>query len=302
MLYTKRTSNLFVMKPVSHAGIILIVYVVLTMSCSKDSEPAPPEKKPTVQLITSAALGAYLTDTLGSTLYYFSNDFNGQSNCAGGCLAVWPIYYAGDNLMQTSLVTGLDIADFGTITTPAGKQTTYKTWPLYYYAPVAGGANVREAPGETKGEAVGNVWFVAKPDYSIMLVNAQLTGNDGKTYKSDYTEGTGKTLYFSDPKGITLYGFAIDSFNINKFTKADFSNNPVWPIYETDKVVVPSILDKALFTAITVFGKKQLTYKGWPIYYFGADNMQRGLNKGVSVPKPGIWPVMVKDAAEAPKP
>ena len=302
MLYTKRTSNLFVMKPVSHAGIILIVYVVLTMSCSKDSEPAPPEKKPTVQLITSAALGAYLTDTLGSTLYYFSNDFNGQSNCAGGCLAVWPIYYAGDNLTQAGLVTGLDIADFGTITTPAGKQTTYKTWPLYYYAPVAGGANVREAPGETKGEAVGNVWFVAKPDYSIMLVNAQLTGNDGKTYKSDYTEGTGKTLYFSDPKGITLYGFAIDSFNINKFTKADFSNNPVWPIYETDKVVVPSILDKALFTAITVFGKKQLTYKGWPIYYFGADNMQRGLNKGASVPKPGIWPVMVKDAAEAPKP
>lgn len=135
-----------------------------------------------------------------------------------------------------------------------------------------------------------------------MLVNAQLTGNDGKMYKSDYTEGTGKTLYFSDAKGVALYGFAIDSFNINKFTKADFSNNPVWPIYETDKVVVPSILDKALFTAITVFGKKQLTYKGWPIYYFGADNMQRGLNKGVSVPKPGIWPVMVKGAPEAPKP
>lgn len=302
MLYTKRASNLFVMKPVSRAGMILFACVVLTASCSKDSEPTPPEKKPAVQLATSAALGSYLTDTLGSTLYYFSNDYNGQSNCAGGCLALWPIYYAGDNLAQASLVSGLDIADFGTITTPAGKQTTYKTWPLYYYAPVVGGANVREAPGETKGEAFGNVWFVAKPDYSIMLVNAQLTGNDGKTYKSDYTEGTGKTLYFSDPNGITLYGFAIDSFNINKFTKADFSNNPVWPIYETDQVVVPSILDKTLFTAIDVFGKKQLTYKGWPMYYFGADNMQRGLNKGVSVPTPGVWPVMVKDAPEAPKP
>lgn len=150
MLYTKRTSNLFVMKPVSRAGMILIVCVVLTMSCSKDSEPVPPEKKPAVQLATNAALGAYLTDTLGNTLYYFSNDFNGQSNCAGGCLAVWPIYYAGDNLAQASLVTGLDIADFGTITTPAGKQTTYKTWPLYYYAPVVGGANVREAQAKQK--------------------------------------------------------------------------------------------------------------------------------------------------------
>ena len=65
---------------------------------------------------------------------------------------------------------------------------------------------------------------------------------------------------------------------------------------------MPSILDKALFTSIDVFGKKQLTYKGWPMYYFGADNMQRGLNMGVSVPTPGVWPVMVKDAPEAPKP
>ena len=301
MLYTKRASNLFVVKPVSRA-MIVIACIVLAISCSKDSEPVPPEKKPTVQLANSAALGSYLTDTLGNTLYYFSNDFNGQSNCAGGCLALWPIYYAGDNLTQASLVSGLDIADFGTITTPAGKQTTYKTWPLYYYAPVVCSANVREAPGETKGEAFGNVWCVAKPDYSIMLVNAQLTGKDGIMYKSDYTEGTGKPLYFSDPKGVTLYGFAVDSFNINKFTKADFSNNPVWPIYETDQVIVPSILDKALFTSIDVFGKKQLTYKGWPMYYFGADNMQRGLNMGVSVPTPGVWPVMVKDAPEAPKP
>ena len=135
MLYTKRASNLFVVKPVSRA-MIVIACIVLAISCSKDSEPVPPEKKPTVQLANSAALGSYLTDTLGNTLYYFSNDFNGQSNCAGGCLALWPIYYAGDNLTQASLVSGLDIADFGTITTPAGKQTTYKTWPLYYYAPV----------------------------------------------------------------------------------------------------------------------------------------------------------------------
>lgn len=301
MFYTKRASNFFGLKPVSHA-MIVIACTVFTISCSKDSEPAPPEKKPTILLGNSGTLGSYLTDTLGNTLYYFSNDFDGQSNCAGGCLALWPIYYAGDNLTQASLASGLDIADFGSITTPAGKQTTYKTWPLYYYAPAVGGANVREAPGETKGEAFNNVWFVAKPDYSIMLVNAQLTGNDGKMYKSDYTEGTGKTLYFSDPKGVTLYGFAVDSFNVNKFTKADFSNNTVWPIYETEDVVVPSILDKTLFTAIDVFGRKQLTYKGWPLYYFGADDMQRGLNKGVSVPTPGVWPVMVKDAPEAPKP
>ncbi|MDQ6815552.1 MAG: hypothetical protein M3040_17620, partial [Bacteroidota bacterium] len=88
-----------------------------------------------------------------------------------------------------------------------------------------------------------------------MQVNGQLIGNNGKSYKGDYTEGTGKTLYFSDPRGITLYAFSPDSFNINKYTKPDFSNNTTWPIYGNSKVVVPSTLDKSLFGTTTVYGK-----------------------------------------------
>lgn len=280
---------------------IVFACILLAPACTHD-KITPPASQPSVQLKSSATLGTYLTDSLGYSLYYFSNDFDGNSNCTGGCLDVWPIYFAGENLTQSKLSNGLDIADFGTITTASGaKQTTYKTWPLYYYAPKVNGTNTRENPGETKGEAVGTVWYVAKPDYSIMLVNAQLVGNNGKNYKSDYTEGTSKTLYFSDAKGVTLYGFKPDSFNINKYTKADFSNNATWPIYETDKVVVPSILDKTLFGTTNVFGKTQLTYKGWPLYYFGPDAMKRGFNKGVSVPSPGVWPVMVKEAPTAPK-
>ncbi|MGI8635373.1 MAG: hypothetical protein ACR2KZ_08215 [Segetibacter sp.] len=44
-----------------------------------------------------------------------------------------------------------------------------------------------------------------------------------------------------------------------------------------------------------------MTYKGWPMYYFGADSMKRGLNKGVSVPAPGVWPAIMKDVAPAKK-
>lgn len=280
-------------------------FLIITLcigACSKDSTPPPSEKKPAILLATHATLGSHLTDTLGNTLYYFSNDYNGQNNCSGGCAALWPIYYAG-TITQESLGVGLDIADFTTITTTSGvKQTAYKSWPLYYYAPAVSGSNVKENPGEVKGEGFNNVWYVAKPDYTVMLVNAQLTGDDGKKYKSDYTEGEGKTLYFSDAKGVTLYTFAKDSANVNKFTKADFSNNSIWPIYETDKIVVPSTLDKALFGSITVFGKKQLTYKQWPLYFFGADNMERGLNKGITFPALKVWPVVVKDAAAAPTP
>lgn len=283
---------------------IAIAGIVTFSACggNDNNNPDQPAPKPVVQLTSSATLGNHITDVDGNSLYYFSNDFNGANNCSGGCAAVWPVYYAGDNLAQAALGTGLDIKDFSTITTDGKKQTTYKGWPLYYYAPNVNGANVREAAGKTDGEGVGNIWFVAKPDYSIQLVNAQLVGTDGKNYLADHTEGVGKTLYFSDGKGLTLYAFSNDKFNVNNFTKPDFSNNAVWPIYETDQIVVPSILDKTLFGSITVAGKKQLTYKGWPLYYFGQDAGVRGANKGVSFPAPGVWPVVTKDVAAAPQP
>lgn len=292
------------MKQINCASILktLILSFLLTsalLACKKDQKQAP-QPQPVVQLSTHATLGSYLSDKDGNTLYYFANDPNGTSTCSGGCLAVWPIFYAGDNFTAGLLPTGLDFADFGVTTTNGQKQTTYKGWPLYYYAPAVAGVNTREAPGEIKGEGVGGVWFVGKPDYTINLVNAQLVGHDGKNYKSDLTEGVGKTVYFTDDRGRTLYAFSKDSAMKNKFTNATFSNNNVWPIYETDKIVVPSTLDKTLFGSTTVYGKKQLTYKGWPLYYFGQDGGQRGSNKGVSFPAPGIWPVVQKNAPSAP--
>ena len=76
-------------------------------------------------------------------------------------------------------------------------------------------------------------------------------------------------------------------------------------MYETNKVVVPSILDKTLFSSITIYGKTQLTYEGWPMYYYGSDvdavsGAFRGSNKGVSVPKPNVWPAFQKNSPAAP--
>lgn len=284
--------------------------IALFLSCSSDNgndNPTPaPESKIEVTLSTSATLGTYLSDKSGRTLYFFSTDANGQSSCTGGCEALWPAFFV-DNLTADKLSAGLTLTDFATITTPSGKkQLTFKGWPLYYYAPISeggayggSGTNTIEEAGKTNGEGFGGVWFVAKPDYSIMIVKSQLIGHDGNHYKSDYTVGDGLTTYFTDGKGLTLYTFKNDNFEKNNFTKADFSNNSVWPIYETDKIVVPSILDKTKFKVITVYGKSQLTYNGWPLYYFGQDASVRGSNKGISFPSPGVWPVPVKDILPA---
>ncbi len=233
-----------------------------------------------VNLSTNDTYGDILVDANGKTLYFFSMAADGNAMCIDGCLNNWPIFYA-HNL---ALGEGLDEDDFASIDRGNGvMQTTYKGWPLYYFA---GDKN----PGETKGEGVINKWFVAKPNYTIMLVDNQLTGLNNVNYKGDYTPGDEIIQYFTDDKGNTIYTRVNDSKNKNNFTKEDFSNNAAWPIYEEDDFVVPSKLDKQLFGTIDVFGKTQMTYKGWPLYFFGRDEM-RGDNKGVSIPNPGIWPV-----------
>ncbi len=278
--------------------VALAVFAATTffLSCSNDNETPTPEVKKEISLSTSTTLGSYLSDKDGRSLYFFSTDAKDQVTCTGGCELVWPPFYL-DNLSADKLGAGLTFSDFATITTASGKkQVTYKGWPLYYYAPSVNGTNTAEAAGKTTGDGVGGVWFIAKPDYSIMIVRSQLVGHDGENYKSDYTVGDGLTTYFTDAKGLTLYAFKFDNFNKNSYTEANFSNNAVWPIYETDKIVVPSVLDKSKFSVITVFGKSQLTYNGWPLYYFGQDASVRGSNKGISFPSPGVWPVLTKDS------
>jgi predicted lipoprotein with Yx(FWY)xxD motif len=43
-----------------------------------------------------------------------------------------------------------------------------------------------------------------------------------------------------------------------------------------------------LFASINLYGKHQLTYKGWPLYYFGGDTKIRGSTKGITIPTPGM--------------
>lgn len=246
---------------------------------------------PNILLSEDAELGLILTDAEGFTLYYFTKDaLPDTSLCTGNCVINWPLFY----VENVELGEGLDIADFGSIEHPeGGMQTTYKGWPLYYW-------KNDQNPGETTGEGVGNVWFVAKPDYSVMLMDGYLTGKDGVTYNSMYEPGEEMVQYFVDENGQSLYVFINDSYDQNNFTNEDFSNNSVWPIYEEELQSVPSTLDKSMFGSIEVYSRNQLTYNGWPLYYFGEDSL-RGDVTGVSVPSPGVWPVAVQGLEAAPE-
>ncbi|MGN7205799.1 COG4315 family predicted lipoprotein [Pedobacter sp. SAFR-022] len=266
-----------------------ILAIILVSSCSKNDGPDTPPggeppangKKIILKISANTTFGDILTDGNGRALYFFAPDVKGTSECIEGCEAVWPVFYADD----ATLPAGLTAADVATITRADGKkQTTYKGWPLYYYAQDA-------TSSEVKGDGIDDNWFVAKSNYAIMLGEAQLVGEDGKNYSADNKEGTGITRYLTDGAGRTLYAYAPDTFNKNNWTKDDLSNDAIWPIYGSSELVLPSVITENMVMEITSAGKKQLTFKGHPLYYYGPDT-KRGETKGVSVPAPGVWPVL----------
>jgi predicted lipoprotein with Yx(FWY)xxD motif len=107
----------------------------------------------TVMLGTSPTLGNYLTDAQGHTLYYFDKDEKGMSACSGACRQAWPFFYSPSIVVPT----GVNASDFGSMTLSDGTMvTTYKGYPLYYYA-----SDTKR--GDTNGQGFKNVWYVVNP-------------------------------------------------------------------------------------------------------------------------------------------
>ncbi len=203
----------------------------------------------------------YLADSKGMTLYYFTLDTDGKSACYGDCEKAWPVFYAKDITVSSDL----SASDFGTITRKDGKkETTYKGWPLYYWVQ-------DQNPGDMTGENVHGVWFILKvPSYTVMFGTQKPVGN-----------------YLTDGDGKTLYYFTKDSSGTSACTGNCIKN---WPAFSSDSFVVPSTMNASDFGTITRDdGTTQVTFKGYPLYYFIKDKM-RGQITGQGVGK--VWYVV----------
>jgi predicted lipoprotein with Yx(FWY)xxD motif len=108
----------------------------------------------TVMIGTSKAVGNYLVDGSGNSLYWFTNDSANTSACSGDCLKAWPAFTADSFVVPSALKA----SDFATITRADGAtQATYKGYPLYYWAK-------DKMHGDVTGQNVGKVWFVIDPE------------------------------------------------------------------------------------------------------------------------------------------
>jgi predicted lipoprotein with Yx(FWY)xxD motif len=111
-----------------------------------------------VKVGNNVKFGSILTAADGMTLYTFTQDAPGKSNCNGSCAATWPPVTTSAASAPT--VEGAP-GKFSLVTRDDGtKQVAYNGSPLYRYTP-------DKAPGDTNGQGVGNVWFVATASAAV---------------------------------------------------------------------------------------------------------------------------------------
>lgn len=251
------TIHPFVSRAASALAALLLASIVLAQAAV-----------PTVQVRYDAQLGHFLTGPNGMTLYYFGNDEEGVSNCTGGCLENWP------PLMAENVVTApLSIpGSFSLIEREEGMQVAYNGMALYSF--------VRDAAaGDTNGQNVGDMWWVANLEPVVQL----LATDEGNVLVG--------------PTGMTLYIFDNDEEGVSNCSGGCATNwPPLMGGYDPENGYDVMAVDGVEGTLGLIAredspGGMQVTLDGMPLYYWIRDAVP-GQTTGDGVG--GNWHIVVQ--------
>jgi predicted lipoprotein with Yx(FWY)xxD motif len=240
----------------------------------------------TVMVRTHDTLGDILVDANGMTLYLFTRDTPNTSNCYDQCAVNWPPLLTASEPMAG---TGADASLLGTTTrTDGSTQVTYNGWPLYYWVN-------DHMPGDATGQDVGGVWFVLDAaGEQVMTPGAQ----EATPEPTSAATSMGATVMITrhatlgdiltDAHGMTLYLFTRDTENTSNCYDQCAVNWP--PLLVEGEPSAGTGADAALLgTTTRTDGKMQVTYNGWPLYYW-VNDQKPGDATGQDVG--GVWYVL----------
>ncbi len=292
------------MKPARLIVSLLVGLVLLATACSPQASattaPVPTAAKPAAVVpVTGGAavkvgkndqLGSFLVDDKGMTLYLFTKDTPNTSNCYDKCATTWPPLLTTGKAASGN---GVDASKLGTTQRKDGTtQVTYNGWPLYYYAK-------DKAAGDVTGQDVGGVWFVVSPagdkvEFAAAATEAAPTsakasatasesgyGSTGAATATPAASSSGATTvslgkndtlgsFLVDAKGMTLYLFTKDTPNTSVCYDKCATAWP--PLLTTGAPAVGEGVDGSkLGTTTRTDGSTQVTYNGWPLYYYAKD-------------------------------
>jgi len=120
---------------------------------------------------------------------------------------------------------------------------------------------------------------ISWPVYALMLVSIVALAIGGCANQPSVLQGTNYTVgigskdsvgdYLIEQNGKALYYFAKDTINTSNATGVVLD---VWPVFYAENLILPADLDPANFGTINrADGKKQTTYRGWPLYSYKPD-------------------------------
>ena len=253
--------------PLALAAAIGLVLLLPSSAAGQSSD--------TVTVADGGSLGSFLVGENGNSLYIFTPDEPGVSNCSGQCADFWPplTVESGATPSMGPGVTGamaLISRDDGS------QQVTYNDQPLYFFANDS-------APGDTNGQGVNDVWFVASAEGLVEGPVAKAT--------SDAELGD----FLTDAEGNTLYIFVPDEPGVSNCSGqcADF-----WPpllVGDNGTPAAGTDVTGALGVTVREDGARQVTYRGRPLYHFSNDSAPGDTNgQGVN----DIWWVAAVSGAQ----
>lgn len=204
-----------------------------------------------MEISNQGTVGPHLVDGEGMSLYLFTNDERNVSNCSGGCAEAWPPLLTLENTLAGD---GLDAERVSSIEREDGSsQATYNGKPLYYFA---NDVNAENTLGQDRGDA----WFLVSPDGAPIRTAASVVISE--------TDALGNIL--TTLSGNALYLYTKDEHSVSNCSGGCALAWP--PLVTVDDPTTGAGLDKTRIGTINRgYGVKQVTYNGWPLYYFAAD-------------------------------
>src|SRR5256714_5775535 len=144
-------------------GMSMLLIALIAVACGSASSTSTgssggttPSSSAAIIKTTSATVNGksvtILTNAQGMTLYYFKPDTATKSACTGSCASNWPPLVftgSGSPASDTALPGTLSV-----VTDTHGQQLEYNGHLLYRFSGDT-------APGQTHGEGIKGVWFVA---------------------------------------------------------------------------------------------------------------------------------------------
>lgn len=262
---------------------------------SAPAEPEEGESTPGEDVAVVSAeteLGNILVDADGMTLYGFTNDADGQSECYDTCAEAWPpLTVDSDWTVGPELDSGI----FNTHTRDDGaEQVVAGPWPLYRFAQDV-------VPGDIKGQGSGGVWYVVSAEDGTLIRDEPGDTDDGGTDDGDAADATDVQIgstdlgdVLTDAEGFTLYGLTEDTDGQPTCTGECAGT---WPalLVEGDEVSLAEGLDPDTFTTVEgAEGGTQVVAGVWPLYRFAGDGSPGEVNgQGVG----GVWFAVAPDGS-----